>query len=282
MTAIIVDGKKIAEEILGNLRLQISDLGVKPKLVVFLIGQNPSSLVYIKKKQEAGEEIGIEVKVKNYPQTIIQSELQQEIRKFNQEPQVHGILVQLPLPQHLDGQAVLDTIFPELDVDCLTTINKQKLIKGEKVFLPPAAAAVFKILEFYKINLAKANILIVGSGELVGKPLAAILLNRKINFELANRYTENLPKLARKADVIITGVGKPGLITAEMIKEGAVVIDAGTAVSETGRELRGDVDIESVLPKSKLLSPVPGGVGPVTVAMLLQNVVDSAFDPVRQ
>ena len=275
----IIDGKKIADGILSGLRIEISKLktaGIAPRLVVILVGKNPASLSYIRVKQKRAREVGLRVEVQAYPENTPQAALQKAIQEFNKQPDVCGILVQLPLPGHLDKQAVLDSIRPELDVDCLTSGNKQKLIRGEEVpFFPPAVMAVLKILEVSKVNLAKANVLIVGSGDLIGKPLAALLLNRKISFKLANRYTENLPELTQKADVIIAGAGKPGLITGERVKKGAVVIDAGSTGSEKG-EVVGDVDFESLVKKARLLAPVTGGVGPVTVAMLLGNVVRSA------
>lgn len=275
----IVDGNKIAQQILTELRVKSYELrkrGVVPRLVVFLVGENPASLSYIKIKQKKAEEIGTEVEVKKYPENISQRGLQQAIRKSATQ-NVSGILVQLPLPQHMNRDEVLNTIPPELDVDCLTTINKQTLIEGKDIlFVPPAAAAVLEILDHYKVNLKDKNVLLVGSGDLVGKPLASLLLHRGVNFEIANRYTENLSTLARKADVIIPGVGKEGLITGEMVKEGVVIIDAGTTGSEEG-DIVGDVDFASVKDKASLIAPVPGGVGPVTVAMLLKNVV-LAFD----
>ncbi len=280
MTSRIVDGNYIAREILGELRAKVSHLeagGVIPRLTVFLVGQNPASLAYVKMKQKRGGELGLAVDVKTYPRSITPQEFQDAIAAENDQGGVAGIIVQLPLPSAWETQKILDTLKPELDVDCLSTTNQQKLIAGQKVFLPPAPAAVLKILEYYDVNLSEANILLLGSGDLIGKPLAAILLHRNLSFEIANRFTEDLPVLTRKADVIISGVGKPGLLTGEMVKEGAVVIDAGTTGTAEG-ELRGDVDVPSVLPKVGLLSSVPGGVGPVTVACLLQNVVESALD----
>lgn len=277
----LVDGKKIAKYILSDLRQQVQELksaGIYPRLIVVLVGQNAASLSYIRVKQKRAEEIGLKVDVQTYPDDISQSTLQGAVQGFNSAFSVCGILVQLPLPPHLDKPLILDSVAPELDVDCLTSGNQEKLIGGQPVaFLPPAAAAIMKILDYYKIDLKNSNILIVGSGDLVGKPLAAIFLNHKINFKLANRYTEDLSELTRNADVVITAVGKPGLITGTMIKTGAVVIDAGTTGSEGG-DLSGDVETKGVALKARLLAPVPGGVGPVTVAMLLQNAVKSAFD----
>ena len=230
----------------------------------------------LKIKQKKAVSIGLSVEIRSYPESVSWAELQGAIGKIAGEPGVCGLLVQLPLPVHLDRQAILDTIPPAVDVDCLTSTNKQKIIKGEDtLFVPPAAAAVLEILNYYEIDLAKENILIVGSGNLIGKPLAAILLRQNINFQMANRRTKNLRELIKNASVIISGAGRPGLVTGEMIRDGAVVIDAGTTGSETG-EIVGDVDTETVSKKARLLAPVPGGVGPVTIAMLFRNVLAAA------
>lgn len=271
----IIDGNKIAAEILKDLTLQLrSGKKFQPRLVVVLAGENPASLSYIKIKQKKAEEIGITIEVKKYPEDIPQQELQNEIWEAGREG--NGIIVQLPLPAHMDKQAVLDTIPPELDVDCLTAANKQRLIEGKEIwFVPPAAGAVLQILDYHKVDLKDKHVLLVGSGDLVGKPLASLLLHRGVNFKIANRYTENLADLAKNADVIITGAGKPGLVTGEMVKQNSVIIDAGTTGSGEG-EITGDVDFESVKGKASLIAPVPGGVGPVTVAMLLANVLRAA------
>ena len=275
----IVDGNKIADKILIDLAGRISkfhEAGFSPKLIVIQVGENPASASYIKIKQKKAVSIGLSVEIRSYPESVSWAELQGAIGKIAGEPGVCGLLVQLPLPVHLDRQAILDTIPPAVDVDCLTSTNKQKIIKGEDtLFVPPAAAAVLEILNYYEIDLAKENILIVGSGNLIGKPLAAILLRQNINFQMANRRTKNLRELIKNASVIISGAGRPGLVTGEMIWDGAVVIDAGTTGSETG-EIVGDVDTETVSKKARLLAPVPGGVGPVTIAMLFRNVLAAA------
>jgi methylenetetrahydrofolate dehydrogenase (NADP+)/methenyltetrahydrofolate cyclohydrolase len=272
----IVDGKKIADGILDGLKTEIGKLSFAPKLVVFLVGSNPSSVSYIQAKEKKAKEIGVEVKIKRLSEDISQKELEREIEIAAGGNRTSGILVQLPLPAGMNVQAVLDTVPPELDVDALTTRNKNDIIKkGEALFVPPAASAVLEILDYHSVDLTKKAILIVGTGDLVGKPLAALLLKRKAGFELANRYTENLDELLKKADVVITAVGKAGLITGDKLKKGAIVIDAGTVGSPSGAVL-GDVEESSVRPKCSLLSPVPGGVGPVTIAKLFENLVASA------
>ncbi|MDZ4243518.1 MAG: bifunctional 5,10-methylenetetrahydrofolate dehydrogenase/5,10-methenyltetrahydrofolate cyclohydrolase [Candidatus Doudnabacteria bacterium] len=275
----IVDGNKIADKILADLAGRIAKFhqaGFSPKLTAIQVGSDPASSSYIKIKQKKAAAIGLRVEAVNYPANISQPELQNAISNLSEDKEVCGILVQLPLPNHLDGQKVLDTIPPELDIDCLTSVNKQKIINSEEfLFSPPAATAVLAILDYYHIDLPKENILIVGSGDLIGKPLAAILLKQNINFEVANRGTKNFEELVGKATLIITGAGSPGLITGEMIRKNAILIDAGTTGSETGA-IVGDVDAETVKEKARLLAPVPGGVGPVTIAMLFRNVVASA------
>lgn len=280
----IVNGQKIAETVyadLGNKINVFKTQGVSPVLEVLLIGQNPASIAYGKIKQKMGQKIGVTVNLRTFRESISVEQVQTEISRFNIDPQVSGIIVQLPLPEKLSGSVVLDTISPDRDVDCLTSANRKLLTRGmAPKYLPPAPAAILKILEVNNINLHNSAVLIVGAGHLVGRPLADMLLQQKIDFQVANQLTENLPDLTRKADVLITGVGKPGLITGEMVKPGAVVIDAGTSEISPG-DLRGDVLFEEVSNLASLITPVPGGVGPVTVAMLFQNVVKAAEMKVR-
>ncbi len=280
--AMIMNGNLIAGAICKDIRFKIDDLknrGLTPRLVVVLVGDNPASVSYVRIKHKKAVELGIEVDVKKYPVDVTQKKLLEDLETFNHEKDVRGIIVQLPLPNHLDREAILNAIDPKLDVDCLTGYNKEKLIKGQEPnFYPPSPCAILKVLDYYQVDLKKGNVLLIGSGDLVGKPLAAMLLSRKVNFELANKHTENLPELVAKADVIITGVGKARLITGNMVKDGVVVIDAGTTGSEAG--VVGDVDFESVAKKASFIAPVPGGVGPVTVAMLLRNVVDRGVDTI--
>lgn len=268
----LVSGRKIAEEILQDLKARIGD-GPRPTLGVVLVGRNPASLTYVNAKKKRGEETRINVQVCNFPETITQPELEMEVKEVIAEGH-DGIIIQLPLPQHIDRQKILDLVPADMDVDCLTSANKNKLEAGEPVFLPPASAAVLEILKYYSIDLGHKRVLLVGMGELVGKPLAAILRSRGIKFDTVYLGHGDLTKQAPEADVIISGTGKAGLITGDLVKPGAVVIDAGSAGTDKG--VVGDVDTASVEPKASLLSAVPGGVGPVTIAMLLQNVVAAA------
>ena len=274
----IVDGNKIAQKIFSELKIEVAGLqekGLEVKLAVFLVGENPASLSYIQLKKKRAEEIGIIVELNKFPLDISQEDLESEIKSAAQRDDVSGILIQLPLPGHLDKEKILDAVPVDLDVDSLSGLNKQAVIEGRGIkFYPPAAQAVLAILDKHKVDLT-AHVVIVGTGDLIGRPLSALLLARGVDFELINRYTENYRELLQKADVIITGVGKANLISGDLLKEGVVVIDAGTTGSEDG-DVTGDVDRESVVRKASLLSPVPGGVGPVTIAMLLKNVVEAA------
>lgn len=275
----LVDGKKIAVEILENSAREVSQLraaGQGVGLAVILVGHDRASVSYTNIKRKRASEIGIVVDLRGYPESVSTQELVADISALNAKKSVSGILVQLPLPLSIDREAVLNAVSPQKDVDCLTTTNKQRLIAGEKVlFYPPAPAAVLRILDYYKVNLQDSSVLLIGSGDLVGVPLSAMLLKKGVNFHLVNKYTDNWQTLARNADIIITGAGKANLVTGSVIKPGAVVIDAGTTGTEGG-EIVGDVEQNSVLGKASLLAPVPGGVGPVTVACLLENVVKSA------
>ena len=242
----LVDGQKIARTVLS----EIAAKRRKARLVIILVGENPASLSYIRMKQKYGGAAGIKVDVIVFPVGVSESELRTCIRKLNNDPGVDGIIVQLPLPTNLDRQAVLDEVSGQLDVDCLTSTNKAKLATGVDVlFIPPAAAAVLKILEYYQIDLRDKQVLVIGEGDLIGKPLAGLLKNQGIKFVVANRQTPDLPKIAIGADVIVTGTGKANLLTGDMVKQGATVIDAGTTGAEDGAVV-GDVDTESVARKA--------------------------------
>lgn len=274
----LIDGNKIAEEIFAKLRQQVQLVkarGGKLQLVVVMVGENRASLSYINQKLIKGRELGIDVQIREFSEEIAQEELVKEIKQIATQ-NISGILVQLPLPKKFREQEVLDAVPRELDVDGLTTENKESLDSGAKVlFIPPAAAAIEKIFEEQRVDLENKQIVLVGAGQLIGQPLAALFKKRALDFEVADRHTKNLKELTLDADVIITGVGKEKLLTGDMIKEGAIVIDGGTTGSAEG-SIVGDVDFESVEPKASILAPVPGGVGPVTIAMLFTNVLRAA------
>ncbi len=271
-----INGQKIAENILKRLKKQVLDLkkkGIVPKLAVVLVGQDKPSLAYVHQKEKACDKVGIGFKLYKFPKKIKTETLCRKVKAI-QRQKLSGLIVQLPLPRHLNTQAVLDFVDPKIDVDCLTSYNIGKLATETQEILPPTCGAIMDLLKAYKIDLKGKHVVVVGRGDLVGKPLSILLTQKLITLTICTKFTKNLGKLTKQADVLISGVGKPNLIRASMIKRGAVVIDAG--FYKRDKKVYGDVDFEKVVKKASKISPVPGGVGPVTVAKLLENVVKCA------
>lgn len=272
----IIDGRKLREEILSDIKSEVATLPFSPVFCDILVGDDPASVQYVKMKAKTAESVGIRFHNANFPASITTAELIKEIKLLNKIPNMCGIIVQLPLPAHLDRQAILDAIYPHWDVDCLGTIASEKfysgLTAGNGGF--PTALACMAILDSLNLDLKNKNIVVLGQGLLVGKPITALLKFRGLNPIIITSKTENKEELIKNADVIISGIGHGKHITGDMIKEGVVLIDAGT--SESNNSIVGDVDIESVEYVASFVSPVPGGVGPVTVAILLQNVLQVA------
>ncbi len=274
----LIDGIALAETIYTDLRVRIERLrtaGIVPSLGVVLIGDNGPSQVYVERKQTKCDELGMTCTVHYLPADIPTAAVVEHLRMI-QEPEraPHGLIVQLPLPKQLDLVTVLDAIDPERDVDTLTSINLGHLMRGTVPFLPPTPSGILFILEHYQIPLKGQHVVVIGAGELVGKPLIQLLIKHKATVSVLNSSTPDLADYTRRADIVISAVGKPGLIHGDMITDGCVVIDAGT--SSIGDTTLGDVDIASVEPKARLLTPTPGGVGPLTVAKLLENTVIAA------
>ncbi len=267
----IIDGKIIAETILKNLEQRLKVLSFRPLLCDVLVGTDSVAESYVNIKRKTSERIGLRFEVVHLPESISQADLLNQIAKIQNKPELAGLIVQLPLPTGINKQTVLDAIKPEFDVDCLGRINSQLFYGGKSNIAPPTAAAVRAILQSLPIDLSNKQILVIGQGELVGKPVTFLLKQQGLKVLIADSSTANLANLTKSADVIISGTGQPGLITGQQIKPGATVIDAGT--SESGGGIVGDVDFASVEPVAAYVSPVPGGVGPVTVAKLLENVV---------
>ncbi|HYV33819.1 MAG TPA: bifunctional 5,10-methylenetetrahydrofolate dehydrogenase/5,10-methenyltetrahydrofolate cyclohydrolase [Candidatus Limnocylindria bacterium] len=270
----ILDGRKIAQSILEEVKTGVAALPFKPIFCDILVGTNPESAQYVKMKGRAAEKVGIKFLNANFPEHITTNALIAEIKKLNQEPNICGLIVQLPLPEHLDKQAVLDAIDSKIDVDCTGKINTELFYSGKAYVEFPTAAAVMAALDSTGQNLKNKNCLVIGYGQLVGKPVSFLLQQRGLKVNVARSKTENILELMAEADVIVSAVGKPKLITADKIKAGCIIIDAGTSESNGG--IVGDVDFESVKEKAGFVSPVPGGVGPVTVAKLLENVLKIA------
>jgi len=277
----IIDGKKLSKEILAEIKNEVADLPFQPIFTDVLIGNDPSSVQYVKMKAQAAERVGIKFHNANFPENITTEELVREIRNLNQIKNMCGIIIQLPLPELIDQQAALDAIDPRLDVDCLGKVASEKFYRGEPLIGYPAALACMTLIDSLDINLvhpahggASKKIVVLGQGILVGRPVTALLKFRGLNPEIIRSKTENKEQIIKEADIIILGIGKGKYITGNMIKRGVILIDAGT--SEYGGGIVGDVDLESVKDVAGYVSPVPGGVGPVTVAMLLKNVLTVA------
>jgi len=273
----IIDGKKLRNEILAKVKNEVAVLSFQPVFCDVLVGDDSASLQYMQMKGRMAEDVGITFRKANFTAFITTKDLIKEIKILNKIPNMCGIIVQLPLPKHIDRQTVLDSINPKFDVDCLGKIRSERFYnnynnKNDLSF--PTALACVAILESLNLDLKNKKIVILGQGMLVGKPVTALLKFRNLFPIVISHKTENTKEILKQADIIISGIGKGKYITGDMIKERAVLIDAGT--SESGGGIVGDVDLESVKNVAGYVSPVPGGVGPVTVAMLLNNVLTVA------
>lgn len=289
MAAAIIDGKHIAETIRQELAEEITQLQdrhhLTPGLAVVLVGDNPASKVYVRNKNKACRDIGIYSEQHNLAEETSEQELLELIQQLNHDEKIHGILVQLPLPDHIDEHKVIDTILPEKDVDGFHPVNIGKLMIGEKGFRPCTPFGVQKMLSYSGVTIAGAHVVVVGRSNIVGKPIANMLLQKQpeanATVTVCHSRTKDLAAITRQADILIAAIGQPEMITAEMVNENAVVIDVGVnrvedPASKKGYRLVGDVKFDEVSQKCKAISPVPGGVGPMTITMLLYNTVESA------
>ena len=270
----LIDGREIREEILEDLRKRIENSDVKPSLVIILVGDNKASAVYVRQKKMAGEKIGAVVEVKKLSINTTQVELKELISGLNNTQSVHGIILQLPIPQHLDPEELSQIISPEKDVD--------GFVLGSK-FKPATALGVVELLKRSDVKIYGQKVVVVGRGKIAGKPTAELLKSEGAQVEVIHSETKNPASITKKADILVSAVGKPKLITADMVKVGAVVVDIGTTPvypreddTDTKAIITGDVDFENVSKIASKITPVPGGVGPMTVAALMQNLVKAA------
>lgn len=270
----IIDGRKIQKEILDEIKNEVSALSFQPVFCDVLVGDDPASAQYVRMKGKTAESVGIKFHIANFSASITTEDLVKEIELLNKFPNMCGIIIQLPMPEHIDSQLVLDAVDPRLDVDCLGSVAGQKFYSGKTDLGLPTALACMALLDYINLDLKDKKIAVLGQGPLVGKPVTALLKFRGLNPSIINSRTENSEEIIKESDVIISGIGKGKYITGDMIKPGAVLIDAGT--SEMNGGIVGDIDLESVQEVAGIVSPVPGGVGPVTIAMLLQNVLNVA------
>jgi len=278
VTAAIIDGKAIAAGIRAELGIRVARLaghGVVPGLAVIIAGNDPASAIYVRNKARASGEIGIRSEVHALDAAISQETLAAFVRRLNADPAVHGILVQLPLPRHIDTRAVIETIAPEKDVDGFHYFNVGSLVTGEPAFYPCTPWGVMKMLEHEGVPVEGAHAVVVGRSTIVGKPMALLLLNGGATVTICHSKTRDLPSMNRQADILVAAVGRARLIRGDMVKPGAVVIDVGINRQPDGK-LSGDVDFEAARAVASRITPVPGGVGPMTIAMLLANTVKSA------
>lgn len=288
-TAKILDGKALAEKIYQELTAQITEtqakIGRPPGLAVLMVGDNPASAAYVGNKEKACAKVGIASFGKHFPTETTQEELENAIAQLNQDEKVDGILVQLPLPPHLDAVKLLHQIEPDKDADGLHPVNLGRLVRGERGLRSCTPAGVMRLLAEYEISLRGKQAVVVGRSILVGKPMALMLLEADATVTVAHSRSQNLKSITQNADVLIAAAGLPGLITADMVKPGAVVVDVGinrvTAANGKSR-LVGDIDFASIAGVADYITPVPGGVGPMTVALLLQNTVASYLQTAKE
>lgn len=274
----IIDGKLVASSVKQAVKQEVEELHkkqhIKPCLAVILVGENPASLVYVNNKQKTCNELGIESKSIIISEDFGQENLLDVIQDLNEDPTVNGILCQLPLPAGYDEQAVIEAINPTKDVDAFHPINVGRIVTGDYAFLPCTPAGIIEMLQYYNIDISGKECVVVGRSNIVGKPMSMLLLHKNGTVTIAHSKTKDLSEVCRRADILVAAVGKPKFITADMVKDGAVVIDVG--INRIDGKLCGDVDFENVSRKTSWITPVPGGVGPMTIAMLMKNTVTAA------
>lgn len=271
----IIDGKKVAAEVRARIAVQVSELkdktGKVPGLAVVLVGDDPASAVYVRNKKKACQQAGINSFEHSLPSDTSQEKLLALVEELNRKDAVNGILVQLPLPEHMDSKKVLETIDPRKDADGFHPLNFGHLAAGNPVFAPCTPAGIIELLDHYDIGIEGKRAVVLGRSNIVGKPLAFMLLQRNATVTICHSRTRDLPEIARSADLLFAAVGKAGFVTGDMVRDGAVVIDVG--IHRIDGKLAGDVLFDEVKEKASWITPVPGGVGPMTIAMLLRNTV---------
>jgi methylenetetrahydrofolate dehydrogenase (NADP+)/methenyltetrahydrofolate cyclohydrolase len=278
MSATVIDGNAVAQEVRAEWKVRAERLekaGVRPGLAVIIVGNNPASSIYVRNKAKASHEIGIYSEIHEFGENSSQEEVIQRIRELNSNPAIHGILVQLPLPRHFESAKVIESIAIEKDADGFHLYNVGALVTGSTVFPPCTPYGVMKMLEKYAIKVDGQHAVVVGRSNIVGKPMALMLLQKGATITICTSRTPDLAEHTARADILVVAVGKPHMITASMVKPGATVIDVGINRLPDGR-LIGDVDFASVKERAGYITPVPGGVGPMTITMLLCNTIEAA------
>ena len=283
MSAVRMDGKALSAKVRGSILAETEELkkqGVTPGLAVIIVGNDPASEIYVRNKERACEQCGFYSEKYALPEETTQEELLSLIAQLNESPAISGILCQMPVPKHISEQAVIDAIDPKKDVDAFHPYNVGKIMIGDYSFLPCTPAGVMVLLERSGIDVAGKECVVVGRSNIVGKPQAMLLLHANGTVTICHSRTRNLAEVCRRADILIAAIGKPEFFTADMVKEGTVVIDVGMNRKADGK-LCGDVDFASVAPKASYITPVPGGVGPMTITMLMKNTLTAAKESVK-
>ena len=281
--AVIIDGKELARKIRSNLKIDCEEIkkkGINPKLAVILVGDDKASKVYVKNKNKACEDVGIEFEEHILEAEITQKQLIDLIEELNQRKDIHGILLQSPIPNHLDINEAFRKISPDKDVDGFSPVSVGKLSLNQDTFVSCTPYGIMKMFEEYNIDLEGKDLVIIGRSNIVGKPLIQCCLNKNATVTVCHSRTKNLKEHTKRADIIIAAIGKSKFVTEDMVKDGAVIIDVGINRGEDGK-LTGDVDFENVEKKASYITPVPGGVGPMTIAMLMNNVIKAANNQIK-
>ncbi|MGT2756702.1 bifunctional methylenetetrahydrofolate dehydrogenase/methenyltetrahydrofolate cyclohydrolase [Streptococcus ovuberis] len=280
----IMDGKALATKMQADLAQKTAQLkaehGVRPGLLVILVGEDSASQVYVRNKERSALAAGFKSQVVRLPETVTEAELLRKIAAYNQDPAWHGILVQLPLPKHINEEKVLLAISPEKDVDGFHPTNMGKLWSGHPVMIPSTPAGIMELLKAYEVELVGKRALVIGRSNIVGKPMAQLLMDAHATVTIGHSRTQDLKALARQADILVVAIGQAKFVTRDFVKEGAVVIDVGMNRDDNGK-LCGDVDFESVSEVASLITPVPGGVGPMTITMLMEQTYQAALRSIR-
>ncbi|PGB03954.1 bifunctional methylenetetrahydrofolate dehydrogenase/methenyltetrahydrofolate cyclohydrolase FolD [Bacillus toyonensis] len=278
MVAVIIKGNEVAEKKRAQLTeevVKLKEQGIVPGLAVILVGEDPASRSYVKGKEKGCEQVGIYSELIELPETITEERLLAEIDRLNGDDRINGILVQLPLPKHIEEKAIIERISPEKDVDGFHPISVGRMMTGQDTFLPCTPHGIVELVKETNLDISGKHVVIIGRSNIVGKPVGQLFLNENATVTYCHSKTQNIKELSKLADILIVAVGRPKMVTADYIKEGAVVIDVGVNRLETGK-LCGDVDFDNVLDVAGYITPVPKGVGPMTITMLLHNTVESA------
>ena len=269
-----INGKEIAKKIKDKIKQEAESLEKKPGLAVIIIGENPASKIYIKHKERACEYVGFYSEKIELPEETTENGLLDIVEKLNKDDKIHGILVQLPLPEHIDEDKIISAINPEKDVDGFHPISMGNLLIGKKGFIPCTPKGIIKLIESAGVDIQGKDAVVIGRSNIVGKPIAMLLMRKNATVTICHSKTKNIKEVCKRADILVVAIGRANFVTEDMVKEGAVVIDVGINRLENGK-LAGDVDYENVKNKVSFITPVPGGVGPMTIAMLMQNTLDS-------